>query len=63
MSLQVAQSLSVLPEQIESITLADLDENFSRPRNTSMVCRRLGEEAVGDFMTLERAMKVIKEGP
>ncbi len=62
-SLRVAHSLSISPNLVEPITLADLGEDFPRPQNTSMVCSWLGEEGPGEFVTIEGAMTVLKERP
>lgn len=53
---RIAQSLGVPDNLIQEISLDDLGEGFRRPRDTSMVCARLGKEFSFRFRSLQAAI-------
>lgn len=55
-ALHVAQAIAAPASSVEEISLADLGERFRRPRNTSMVCARLGKAFPFRFRPLRDAI-------
>jgi dTDP-4-dehydrorhamnose reductase len=61
LALNMADHLGIDPVKVKKVSLDDLNENFKRPKNTSMATERLKKETQSKFMPISQCIKKISD--